>query len=159
MSQRAGDRADHIHQRKLEELQLEGDLLEVMLDQTHTIYRILQAASQPPHDALHTLIQVRGRGCSDHQVYTVKTVFFFFFFIYFIGPIQNGTLHVHLQSCGFTMAAVGTLSPQDHRLCLLCGHYEHFCQAHTEASSPSSKLLPDSQSGITSCMCGLRGRP
>lgn len=29
------------------------------------------------------------------------------------------------------MAAVGTLSPQDHRLCLLCGHYEHFCQAHT----------------------------
>ncbi len=132
-----------------------------MLDQTHTIYRILQAASQPPHDALHTLIQVRGRGvfrspglyCED------SFFFFFFFFIYFIGPIQNGTLHVHLQSCGFTMAAVGTLSPQDHRLCLLCGHYEHFCQAHTEASSPSSKLLPDSQSGITSCMCGLRGRP
>ncbi len=29
---------------QLEELQLEGDLLEVMLDQTHTIYRILQAA-------------------------------------------------------------------------------------------------------------------
>lgn len=47
---------------QLEELQLEGDLLEVMLDQTHTIYRILQAASQPPHDALHTLIQVRGEG-------------------------------------------------------------------------------------------------
>uniref|UniRef100_A0A671R2J9 Lysine-specific demethylase 5D n=1 Tax=Sinocyclocheilus anshuiensis TaxID=1608454 RepID=A0A671R2J9_9TELE len=44
---------------QLEELQLEGDLLEVMLDQTHSIYRILQAASQPPHDALHTLIQVR----------------------------------------------------------------------------------------------------
>lgn len=47
---------------QLEELQLEGDLLEVMLDQTHTIYRILQAASQPPHDALHMLIQVRGEG-------------------------------------------------------------------------------------------------
>lgn len=47
---------------QLEELQLVGDLLEVTLDQTHTIYRILQAASQPPHDALHTLIQVRGDG-------------------------------------------------------------------------------------------------
>uniref|UniRef100_A0A673HB81 [histone H3]-trimethyl-L-lysine(4) demethylase n=1 Tax=Sinocyclocheilus rhinocerous TaxID=307959 RepID=A0A673HB81_9TELE len=44
---------------QLEELQLEGDLLEVTLDQTHTIYRILQAASQPHQDALHTLIQVR----------------------------------------------------------------------------------------------------
>lgn len=44
---------------QLEELQLEGDLLEVMLDQTHIVYRILQAASTPPHDALHTLIQVR----------------------------------------------------------------------------------------------------
>lgn len=43
---------------QLEELQLVGDLLEVTLDQTHTIYRILQAASQPPHDALHTLIQI-----------------------------------------------------------------------------------------------------
>uniref|UniRef100_A0A673HB94 [histone H3]-trimethyl-L-lysine(4) demethylase n=1 Tax=Sinocyclocheilus rhinocerous TaxID=307959 RepID=A0A673HB94_9TELE len=42
---------------QLEELQLEGDLLEVTLDQTHTIYRILQAASQPHQDALHTLIQ------------------------------------------------------------------------------------------------------
>uniref|UniRef100_A0A673M2N1 [histone H3]-trimethyl-L-lysine(4) demethylase n=1 Tax=Sinocyclocheilus rhinocerous TaxID=307959 RepID=A0A673M2N1_9TELE len=52
---------------QLEELQLEGDLLEVMLDQTHGIYRILQAASQPPHDALRTLIQLQeqrssGRG-------------------------------------------------------------------------------------------------
>uniref|UniRef100_A0A671KMN4 [histone H3]-trimethyl-L-lysine(4) demethylase n=1 Tax=Sinocyclocheilus anshuiensis TaxID=1608454 RepID=A0A671KMN4_9TELE len=37
---------------QLEELQLEGDLLEVTLDQTHTIYRILQAASQPHQDAL-----------------------------------------------------------------------------------------------------------
>ncbi|XP_056629138.1 lysine-specific demethylase 5C isoform X2 [Triplophysa dalaica] len=43
---------------QLEELQLEGDLLEVMLDQTHIVYRILQAASTPPHDALHTLIQI-----------------------------------------------------------------------------------------------------
>uniref|UniRef100_A0A673HE25 [histone H3]-trimethyl-L-lysine(4) demethylase n=1 Tax=Sinocyclocheilus rhinocerous TaxID=307959 RepID=A0A673HE25_9TELE len=54
---------------QLEELQLEGDLLEVTLDQTHTIYRILQAASQPHQDALHTLIQVR-RLCSDHHIYT-----------------------------------------------------------------------------------------
>uniref|UniRef100_A0A672TGN0 [histone H3]-trimethyl-L-lysine(4) demethylase n=1 Tax=Sinocyclocheilus grahami TaxID=75366 RepID=A0A672TGN0_SINGR len=43
---------------QLEELQLEGDLLEVTLDQTHTIYRLLQAASQPHQDALHTLIQI-----------------------------------------------------------------------------------------------------
>lgn len=43
----------------LEELQLEGDLLEVTLDQTHTIYRLLQAASKPPRQTLHTLIQVR----------------------------------------------------------------------------------------------------
>uniref|UniRef100_A0A673H9M2 [histone H3]-trimethyl-L-lysine(4) demethylase n=1 Tax=Sinocyclocheilus rhinocerous TaxID=307959 RepID=A0A673H9M2_9TELE len=60
---------------QLEELQLEGDLLEVTLDQTHTIYRILQAASQPHQDALHTLIQVR-RLCSDHHIYTVKTIFY-----------------------------------------------------------------------------------
>uniref|UniRef100_A0A8C1N1D4 [histone H3]-trimethyl-L-lysine(4) demethylase n=1 Tax=Cyprinus carpio TaxID=7962 RepID=A0A8C1N1D4_CYPCA len=110
---------------QLEELQLEGDLLEVTLDQTHTIYRILQASSQPPDDALHTLIQVRG-------------------------PCPKCTLHVHVQFCGFTMATVGTLRKQDHRVSLLCGHYEHFRQAHTEASSPSSKLLSDSQSCVTS---------
>lgn len=64
---------------QLEELQLEGDLLEVTLDQTHTIYRILQAASQPPHDALHTLIQVREESfrspdlcCKDHLSYICK---------------------------------------------------------------------------------------
>ncbi|XP_072538432.1 lysine-specific demethylase 5C isoform X2 [Salminus brasiliensis] len=43
---------------QLEELQLEGDLLEVTLDQTHTIYRLLQAASSPPHQSLHTLLQI-----------------------------------------------------------------------------------------------------
>uniref|UniRef100_A0A8D0CCK7 [histone H3]-trimethyl-L-lysine(4) demethylase n=1 Tax=Scleropages formosus TaxID=113540 RepID=A0A8D0CCK7_SCLFO len=43
---------------QLEELQLEGDLLEVTLDQMRTIHRVLQAASQPPHHTLHTLIQV-----------------------------------------------------------------------------------------------------
>ncbi|XP_066500267.1 lysine-specific demethylase 5C isoform X2 [Hoplias malabaricus] len=43
---------------QLEELQLEGDLLEVTLDQTQTIYRLLQAASPPPHQSLHTLIQI-----------------------------------------------------------------------------------------------------
>lgn len=43
---------------QLEELQLEGDLLEVTLDQTHAIYRILQASSQPPQDTLRTLIQI-----------------------------------------------------------------------------------------------------
>lgn len=44
---------------QLEELQLEGDLLEVSLDQTLTIHRVLQAASLPPRQTLHTLIQVR----------------------------------------------------------------------------------------------------
>ncbi|KAJ8385132.1 hypothetical protein AAFF_G00192730 [Aldrovandia affinis] len=43
---------------QLEELQLEGDLLEVTLDQIQGIHRILQAASQPPHHTLHTLILI-----------------------------------------------------------------------------------------------------
>ncbi|KAM6977585.1 lysine-specific demethylase 5C [Aplochiton taeniatus] len=43
---------------QLEELQLEGDLLEVSLDQTQTIHRVLQAASTPPTATLHTLIQI-----------------------------------------------------------------------------------------------------
>lgn len=46
---------------RLEELQLEGDLLEVSLDQTHIIHRVLQASSAPPTETLHTLIQVRSR--------------------------------------------------------------------------------------------------
>ncbi|XP_010888980.2 lysine-specific demethylase 5C isoform X2 [Esox lucius] len=54
---------------QLEELQLEGDLLEVSLDQTGTIHRVLQAASEPPRSTLRTLIlielqeqKVAGRG-------------------------------------------------------------------------------------------------
>uniref|UniRef100_A0A3Q2ZY42 [histone H3]-trimethyl-L-lysine(4) demethylase n=1 Tax=Kryptolebias marmoratus TaxID=37003 RepID=A0A3Q2ZY42_KRYMA len=43
---------------QLQELQLEGDLLEVSLDQTQTLYRVLQAASDPPRETLHTLIQL-----------------------------------------------------------------------------------------------------
>ncbi|XP_028266177.1 lysine-specific demethylase 5C isoform X2 [Parambassis ranga] len=43
---------------QLEELQLEGDLLEVSLDQTHTIHRVLLAASVPPRETLQTLIQI-----------------------------------------------------------------------------------------------------
>lgn len=43
----------------LEELLLEGDLLEVSLDQTFLIHRVLQAASLPPRETLRTLIQVR----------------------------------------------------------------------------------------------------
>lgn len=45
---------------RLEELLLEGDLLEVSLDQTFLIHRVLQAASPPPRETLHTLIQVRS---------------------------------------------------------------------------------------------------
>ncbi|XP_035243760.1 lysine-specific demethylase 5C isoform X2 [Anguilla anguilla] len=55
---------------QLEDLQLEGDLLEVTLDQTQTIHRVLQAASEPPRHTLHTLILIElqeqrsaGRGC------------------------------------------------------------------------------------------------
>uniref|UniRef100_A0A3Q2FM26 [histone H3]-trimethyl-L-lysine(4) demethylase n=1 Tax=Cyprinodon variegatus TaxID=28743 RepID=A0A3Q2FM26_CYPVA len=47
--------------KQLEELQLEGDLLEVTLDQTYTIHRVLQAASDPPKETLKTLIQVRHK--------------------------------------------------------------------------------------------------
>uniref|UniRef100_A0A671W4Y9 [histone H3]-trimethyl-L-lysine(4) demethylase n=1 Tax=Sparus aurata TaxID=8175 RepID=A0A671W4Y9_SPAAU len=52
---------------QLEALQLEGDLLEVSLDQTLLIHRVLQAASVPPRETLHTLIQLEeqrrtGRG-------------------------------------------------------------------------------------------------
>ncbi|XP_074499617.1 lysine-specific demethylase 5C isoform X2 [Sebastes fasciatus] len=43
---------------QLVELQLEGDLLEVSLDQTLIIHRVLQAASVPPRDTLRTLIQI-----------------------------------------------------------------------------------------------------
>ncbi|KAI4786149.1 hypothetical protein KUCAC02_037316, partial [Chaenocephalus aceratus] len=43
---------------QLEDLQLEGDLLEVSLDQSLTIHRVLQAASSPPTDTLRTLIQI-----------------------------------------------------------------------------------------------------
>ncbi|KAM9828965.1 lysine-specific demethylase 5C isoform X1 [Syngnathus typhle] len=43
---------------RLEGLQLDGDLLEVSLDQTHTISRVLQAASDPPVATLCTLIQM-----------------------------------------------------------------------------------------------------
>lgn len=43
---------------QLEELQLEGDLLEVSLDQTQALYRVLQATSPPPLPALRSLIQI-----------------------------------------------------------------------------------------------------
>uniref|UniRef100_A0A8C2XAX7 [histone H3]-trimethyl-L-lysine(4) demethylase n=1 Tax=Cyclopterus lumpus TaxID=8103 RepID=A0A8C2XAX7_CYCLU len=43
---------------QLEELQLEGDLLEVSLDQTLIIHRVLQAASVPQRETLRTLIQI-----------------------------------------------------------------------------------------------------
>ncbi len=33
-----------------------------------------------------------------------------------IGPVPNGTLHVHLRSYGFTMGAACVLSPRDHRV-------------------------------------------
>ncbi|XP_077425623.1 lysine-specific demethylase 5C isoform X2 [Vanacampus margaritifer] len=44
---------------RLEELQLEGDLLEVSLDQMQVIGRVLQAASDPPVETLCTLVQTQ----------------------------------------------------------------------------------------------------
>uniref|UniRef100_A0A673YL93 [histone H3]-trimethyl-L-lysine(4) demethylase n=1 Tax=Salmo trutta TaxID=8032 RepID=A0A673YL93_SALTR len=49
---------------QLEELQLEGDLLEVSLDQTITIHRVLQAALEPHRHTLRTLILVRDQETS-----------------------------------------------------------------------------------------------
>ncbi len=86
---------------------------------------------------------------------------------------------MHLRSYGFTMAAACAcpLSPRDRVPFLiltfrrvlasapmrpLCVLDPHFCRAHTGASiwvQAPSRLLPDSQSGITSRKCGLRGRP
>ncbi len=86
----------------------------------------------------------------------------------------NGTLHVHLRFYGLTMAAAWAcpLSPRDRRvshssfyrsegcsrappLRPLCALDPHFCRARTGRAPP---LLPDSQSGIASRECGLRGR-
>ncbi|KAG5836449.1 hypothetical protein ANANG_G00254860 [Anguilla anguilla] len=60
---------------QLEDLQLEGDLLEVTLDQTQTIHRVLQAASEPPRHTLHTLILIElqeqrsaGRGLPEQRL-------------------------------------------------------------------------------------------
>ncbi|XP_023675035.1 lysine-specific demethylase 5C-like isoform X4 [Paramormyrops kingsleyae] len=44
---------------QLEALQLEGDMLEVTLDQTQVIHRLLQAASEPPRHTLRSLILIR----------------------------------------------------------------------------------------------------
>ncbi|XP_012675565.2 lysine-specific demethylase 5C isoform X3 [Clupea harengus] len=43
---------------QLEGLRLEGDLLEVTLDQTHTIHTVLQAAGKPPRQELHALLLI-----------------------------------------------------------------------------------------------------
>lgn len=57
---------------QLEELQLEGDLLEVSLDQTLPIHRVLQAASAPPTETLHTLIQVSKRKSTPKNMRTSR---------------------------------------------------------------------------------------
>ncbi|XP_057677925.1 lysine-specific demethylase 5C isoform X1 [Corythoichthys intestinalis] len=49
---------------RLEELQLEGDLLEVSLDQTGAIAKVLRAVSDPPMATLRTLIQME---VEEHQ--------------------------------------------------------------------------------------------
>lgn len=47
----------------LEELMLEGDLLEVTLDENHSIWQLLQAGQPPDLERIRTLLEVRpGRG-------------------------------------------------------------------------------------------------
>ena len=57
---------------RLEELELEGDLLEVSLDQSHNIHRVLHAHGVPPREKLYTLIQVRDR---PHMPHTAETTY------------------------------------------------------------------------------------
>ncbi|XP_043916445.1 lysine-specific demethylase 5C isoform X2 [Protopterus annectens] len=45
-------------QQQLEELMMEGDLLEVNLDETHTMWRILQAAGPPPLKTLQKFVEI-----------------------------------------------------------------------------------------------------
>uniref|UniRef100_A0A6I8PIZ5 Lysine-specific demethylase 5C n=1 Tax=Ornithorhynchus anatinus TaxID=9258 RepID=A0A6I8PIZ5_ORNAN len=46
----------------LEELMMEGDLLEVTLDENHSIWQLLQAAREPDLTRLRTLLEVGGLG-------------------------------------------------------------------------------------------------
>lgn len=43
----------------LEELMLEGDLLEVTLDENHSIWQLLQAGQPPDLERIRTLLEVR----------------------------------------------------------------------------------------------------
>ncbi|XP_006002433.1 lysine-specific demethylase 5C isoform X2 [Latimeria chalumnae] len=44
--------------QQLEELMMEGDLLEVTLDENHSIWRVLQAAQHPPLEKLRKLLEI-----------------------------------------------------------------------------------------------------
>lgn len=59
---------------QLEELQLEGDLLEVSLDQMNTIHTVLLAASKPPRQELHTLLLVSV--CAHTHRHTPSTCYY-----------------------------------------------------------------------------------
>ncbi|XP_078063186.1 lysine-specific demethylase 5C-like [Mustelus asterias] len=45
-------------QQQLEELMVEGDLLEVTLDENHNIWRVLQAVRTPPREKIRKLLQI-----------------------------------------------------------------------------------------------------
>ena len=45
----------------LEELMLEGDLLEVTLDENQSIWQLLQAGQPPDVERIRTLLEVRGQ--------------------------------------------------------------------------------------------------
>ena len=83
------------------------------------------------------------------------------------GPVLNGTLH--FQSCRLTMASACPLSPWDRRVShlvmlgfrrvLTSAPLRSICALNAHWSELRSRLDPDSQSGVTSGKCGLRGRP
>ncbi|XP_067880255.1 lysine-specific demethylase 5C isoform X2 [Heterodontus francisci] len=45
-------------QQQLEELMIDGDLLEVTLDENHNIWRVLQAVRTPPQEKIQKLLQI-----------------------------------------------------------------------------------------------------
>lgn len=50
---------------QLQELMMVGDLLEVSLDETQHIWRILQATHPPSEERFLQVMEVRGRGRGD----------------------------------------------------------------------------------------------
>uniref|UniRef100_A0A8C9Z5P6 [histone H3]-trimethyl-L-lysine(4) demethylase n=1 Tax=Sander lucioperca TaxID=283035 RepID=A0A8C9Z5P6_SANLU len=84
---------------QLEELQLEGDLLEVSLDQTLIIHRVLQAASVPPRETLHTLIQLI---LSSKFKTCIVYIHFSFLAVFCFSAFAGALLHFLAHYCHFS---------------------------------------------------------